>query len=98
MVIYYRRTRERSRQTEQVISKLTKIKYSQLEMPGKTPECTICMLEFEDDSEVTPLSCDIRHFFHYECIEPWMKVKNECPMCREVVKPADLKEFKARLE
>ena len=32
-------------------------------------ECTICLDEFEPDSMVTPLPCDVRHYFHTACIQ-----------------------------
>jgi hypothetical protein len=31
-------------------------------------ECAICLFEFEPGQPVTPLSCDVKHYFHTECI------------------------------
>ena len=31
-------------------------------------ECAICLGQFIEDEEVTPLPCDMRHFFHSRCI------------------------------
>jgi len=47
--------------------------------------CTICMLEYQDTDEITPLPCDDRHFFHTGCIEGWLKSNNSCPMCRQPI-------------
>jgi endo-1,4-beta-mannosidase len=47
---------------------------------------------------ITPLSCDIRHYFHSSCIEQWMKLKNECPLCKAEIRPKNLVEFKKELE
>lgn len=31
-------------------------------------ECTICLVDFESKDMVTALPCDVRHYFHTECI------------------------------
>jgi len=56
------------------------------------------MFEFDQESTVTPLSCNVKHIFHSECIEQWFKTKNECPLCREEITPAGLKEFSKNIE
>jgi hypothetical protein len=47
---------------------------------------------------VTPLSCDVKHYFHTACIENWIKTKNECPLCRKAINPRDLKDFNKNLD
>lgn len=42
----------------------------------------ICWSDFEETDMVTPLPCDIRHYFHTECIENWLQTKNNCPLCK----------------
>ncbi len=34
---------------------------------------------------ITP--CD--HVFHTVCLEKWMKIKNECPYCKNEIPPVD---------
>lgn len=63
-----------------------------------TIECSICLGPFEEDTLVTPLSCDIRHCFHSQCIERWMELKNECPLCKKHIDPKSLMEFNKQLE
>jgi hypothetical protein len=58
-----------------------------------TKECSICFLEFDSDSSVTPLPCDIKHYFHTECIETWIKTKPSCPLCRHPVSAAELEQL-----
>jgi len=57
-------------------------------------ECAICMEEFNDADEVGELDCDKRHYFHTKCIEEWIKVKMECPLCKKQIedKPELVKE------
>ena len=31
--------------------------------------CMICLVNFTEDDSVTPLPCDIRHYYHTTCIE-----------------------------
>ena len=31
-------------------------------------QCAICLEYFKNDSEVSPLPCDTRHYFHSKCI------------------------------
>ena len=45
--------------------------------------CPICMDNFNDnDKVVTQLEC--KHFYHLECIKPWLAEHNTCPTCRYV--------------
>jgi len=45
------------------------------------------MNDFLKDEEVTPLDCDVRHYFHTECIKVWVeKGNNSCPLCRVLIK------------
>jgi E3 ubiquitin-protein ligase RNF115/126 len=43
--------------------------------------CTVCMEKFKIDEVVRQLVCD--HFFHYECIKPWLSLHSSCPVCRQ---------------
>ena len=44
-------------------------------------ECSICLTEFSNDSEVSVTKC--KHVFHNECIVEWSKYKKDCPVCRK---------------
>ena len=67
--------RERSMIKERVIGSLSKIPYDPIKFRHQK-NCTICFEDFQQDESITPLSCDIRHYFHTECIQTWMKEKN----------------------
>ena len=45
-------------------------------------ECSICLCEFEAEELVTVLPCDVRHYFHSECIRDWSKRSTTCPLCK----------------
>lgn len=70
--------------TENAIRSLPKKKIDQqmLGTEGNT-ECSICMDNVELGTEVTVLPCT--HWFHYDCIEAWLKQHNTCPHCRRSI-------------
>ena len=63
-----------------------------------TDECAICLEKFDEESEVTPLPCDIRHYFHNKCIEDWFKNNNTCPLCKKVISENDMDKLAKEIE
>jgi len=49
----------------------------QVEMPA----CSVCMSDFEIGVKGIFLPCG--HIFHPDCIKPWLKDHNTCPVCRK---------------
>ncbi|XP_060239516.1 E3 ubiquitin-protein ligase RNF181 isoform X3 [Meriones unguiculatus] len=43
-------------------------------------KCPVCLLEFEEEETVIEMPC--HHFFHSNCILPWLSKTNSCPLCR----------------
>ncbi|CAO2828874.1 unnamed protein product [Amaranthus hypochondriacus] len=43
-------------------------------------ECCVCLCKFEDEEEVSELSC--KHFFHKNCLDKWFNQHSTCPLCR----------------
>ena len=60
-------------------------------------ECVICLGEYDRDSMVTVLPCDVRHYFHANCIEEWSSRNNTCPLCKAPFTIESIREFNRRL-
>lgn len=56
-------------------------------------KCSICLKDYEKD-RTKKLPCN--HLFHGECIIPWLKMVNSCPICRHELMTDDpiYEEFK----
>lgn len=53
-------------------------------------QCPICLKQCEQDDIVNELPC--KHFFHKDCILPWLKKTCSCPLCRREL-PTDDKDY-----
>ena len=50
--------------------------------------CAICLMDFERKEILRQLPCE--HFFHPECIQPWLIKNSACPLCkRDILNPEE---------
>ncbi|KAL6146230.1 hypothetical protein ACLB2K_056913 [Fragaria x ananassa] len=52
-------------------------------------QCAICMEMFEKqkaDTSITQLPCS--HYYHRDCIVPWLHINHVCPTCRRSYAPS----------
>ena len=53
--------------------------------------CSICKDEFELGQHAMDLPCN--HYFHKDCIYPWLSEHNSCPICRYELQTDDDEEY-----
>ncbi len=51
-------------------------------------ECMICMDKFEEGQELRQLPC--LHRYHRPCIDRWLEMARECPVCKHVVTSSEV--------
>ncbi|CAI9773077.1 unnamed protein product [Fraxinus pennsylvanica] len=79
------------------ISSYPQFIYSQLklhECESTSSACSICLADYKD-TDLIRLLPDCGHFFHFKCIDPWLKVNSTCPICRNSPLPTPLVEVMA---
>ncbi|KAE8076800.1 hypothetical protein FH972_015425 [Carpinus fangiana] len=65
--------------------------YSSKTHPDMTPDCAVCLSEFEENETGRTLP-KCRHSFHIECIDMWFHSHSTCPLCRTSVEPDSVPE------
>ena len=60
---------------------------------GVENSCAVCKDEFAQGQNCLVMPC--KHHFHKECLIPWLKERNSCPVCRFEL-PTDDEDFENR--
>ena len=55
-----------------ILRGLTRMKFNNEFAFTNENECSICWDKFEENQDVSKLSCNEAHYFHSECIENWI--------------------------
>lgn len=50
-----------------------------------TQECPICLEPMLEDQKLTTYCTPCNHTFHENCIKGWLKIKQNCPLCRREI-------------
>lgn len=61
--------------------------------PRRVLDCSVCKDEFGVGEEATQMPCE--HIFHQDCLLPWLKQHNSCPVCRYEL-PTDDPDYEQR--
>ena len=61
-------------------------------------ECAFCMDVFVEGQKTIVLPCDMRHYFHSDCILVWSRGHRNCPLCNVVFDERIVREFSQTLE
>ena len=81
--------------SQSAVDKLQKcnITENKLKELGFENSCSVCKDEFSLNEECLLMPCD--HHFHKDCLVPWLKERNSCPVCRYEL-PTDDEDFERR--
>jgi len=55
-------------------------KYDGTPLPGDQTDCPVCITSFKKGEKLKSLPCV--HFFHKDCIDSWLMVGHNCPVCK----------------
>ncbi|PON41108.1 43kDa postsynaptic protein, partial [Trema orientale] len=72
------------------IEGLPRVKVTEIQLRND-PLCPVCKEEFEIGGEVRELPC--KHFYHSDCILPWLRLHKTCPICRYELEDSDDREL-----
>ncbi|XP_055731786.1 E3 ubiquitin-protein ligase RNF115-like [Salvelinus fontinalis] len=71
---------------KEMISSLPTVNVSQ-EQTDSRLECPVCREEYSKGESVKQLPC--LHYFHSDCIVPWLELHDTCPVCRKSLDGVD---------
>lgn len=63
---------------------INRLRTTKADVAKSDQKCSVCMDDIKEGSDINELTC--KHVFHPDCIIPWLRVKNTCPVCRQEVR------------
>ncbi|MCO5603285.1 hypothetical protein L7F22_057434 [Adiantum nelumboides] len=68
---------------QDIISALPRHRFAQIVQESECNRCVICCYNFEDGVSLLTLPC--KHLYHSECIQSWLHIRKNCPICNTEV-------------
>jgi hypothetical protein len=65
----------------EILSKLPRTQWKPRHVCSEAEECSLCLDNFKKGEDILTLPCE--HFFHENCLTPWLIKSNLCPMCKQ---------------
>ncbi|KAF2592779.1 hypothetical protein F2Q70_00042654 [Brassica cretica] len=74
--------------SKSAVEALPTVKLTEEMLRSDMKQCAVCMEEFEDGVGVKEMPC--RHVYHHDCLLPWLRLHNTCPVCRHELPTDDV--------
>ncbi|XP_019151154.1 PREDICTED: putative RING-H2 finger protein ATL71 isoform X1 [Ipomoea nil] len=90
-----RMSRRRLGLDEATLESYPKLVYSQAKQHegdsaiSSSSGCSICLADYKD-ADILRLLPDCGHLFHSKCVDPWLRLRPTCPICRNSPLPSPL--------
>jgi len=87
---------------KKVVDKLKEFEYSD-DLKDMESACAVCKDDFKTGDKLIQFPCPNKHLYHPECIHPWLKLHNSCPVCRHELVTDDewyerMKQFRSSMD
>jgi len=88
--------------SKKVVDKLKEFEYSDDVKEPEESACAVCKDDFKNGDKLIQFPCPNKHLYHRECIHPWLKLHNSCPVCRHELATDDewyerMKQFRTNM-
>ncbi|KAF6171680.1 hypothetical protein GIB67_007201 [Kingdonia uniflora] len=78
------------------VEKLPSFCLTQEDVDSKNALCAVCKDDISVEEEAKLLPCS--HYYHGDCILPWLNIRNTCPVCRFELPTDDTEYERQRIE
>jgi len=68
----------------EILNQLEEVELNEQFKNKEEIKCIICLEAFSIGDKISYLPCF--HYFHSSCIKNWIKIKNKCPFCNNIIK------------
>ncbi|CAO2817672.1 unnamed protein product [Amaranthus hypochondriacus] len=66
--------------SKSVVQKLPWVVITEEDVVNEKAVCAVCTFQIEEGENAKQLPCS--HLYHGDCIFPWLRIRNTCPICR----------------
>jgi len=89
--------------SKKVVDKLKVFEYSDDFKETGESACAVCKDDFKNGDKLIQFPCPNKHLYHPDCIHPWLKLHNSCPVCRHELATDDewyerMKQFRTNMD
>ena len=69
--------------TNEILNDLKEVELNEKLINDEEKKCAICLENYSIGNKIIYLPCC--HYFHSSCIKDWIRIKNKCPYCNNII-------------